>query len=132
MRIKCMRILPEIWQSTLWPLSSSTRNIALGNGSMTVPSISMTSSLPIGSARLLQLRRDGRQGGPHFRVLHRLAPGPPVPQPSRYSGVSHQMARVFSLGAGHRPLVAIDDQDEAVVQYPVYHIELAAVSARPG
>src|SRR5690606_41344634 len=113
MRIKCMRILPEIWQSTLWPLSSSTRNIALGNGSMTVPSISMTSSLPIGSARLLQLRRDGRQGGPHFRVLHRLAPGPPVPPPPRHNCVCHQIARDFSLVARHLLIVSIADHDYA-------------------
>ena len=35
--MKCMRIFPEICASTLCPVSNSTRNIAFGNGSMTVP-----------------------------------------------------------------------------------------------
>src|SRR5262245_7637477 len=34
-----------MWASTLCPFSSSTRNMALGRGSTTVPSTSMTSSL---------------------------------------------------------------------------------------
>src|SRR5215217_2377919 len=33
-----------MWASTLWPLLSSTRNIALGRASTIVPSISMTPS----------------------------------------------------------------------------------------
>ena len=40
-----MRIFPEMWASTLCPFSSSTRNIAFGNGSMTVPSTRIVSSL---------------------------------------------------------------------------------------
>src|SRR5215470_12422644 len=43
--MKFMRILPDTWASTLWPLSSSTRNMALGSGSTTVPSTSIASSL---------------------------------------------------------------------------------------
>src|SRR5580765_6773378 len=42
--MKCIRILPEMWASTLWPFSSSTRNIAFGSGSTTVPSTWMPSS----------------------------------------------------------------------------------------
>src|SRR5690606_29894074 len=117
MRMKCMRILPEIWQSTLWPLSSSTRNMALGNGSMTVPSISITSSLPMGSARLLHLRGERLQGRPHFRVFDRLPPGPPRPQPVNDDGVGLQVPGVFPLGAGHRPLVAVHHQDKPVLQH---------------
>src|SRR5262245_5834352 len=45
--MKFIRILPDTWASTLWPLSSSTRNIALGSGSTTVPSTSIASSLVI-------------------------------------------------------------------------------------
>src|SRR4030095_628223 len=45
MRMKCMRIFPEMWASTLWPFSSSTRNIAFGSGSITVPSTWTPSSL---------------------------------------------------------------------------------------
>src|SRR5215470_5210563 len=42
--MKFMRIFPETWASTLWPFSSSTRNIAFGSGSTTVPSTSIASS----------------------------------------------------------------------------------------
>src|ERR671918_536158 len=42
-----MRILPEIWASTLCPLSNSTRNIALGSVSSTVPVTSMASCFGI-------------------------------------------------------------------------------------
>src|SRR4030095_7495843 len=42
-----MRILPDTWARTLWPFSISTRNIALGNGSTTLPSTSIASSLLI-------------------------------------------------------------------------------------
>src|SRR6267142_4780748 len=45
MRMKFMRILPLTCASTRWPLSSSTRNIAFGSGSTTVPSTSIASSL---------------------------------------------------------------------------------------
>lgn len=40
--IKFLRILPEICANTLCPLSSSTRNMALGKDSRMVPSNSMT------------------------------------------------------------------------------------------
>src|SRR2546430_16995401 len=45
--MKFMRIFPETWASTLWPFSSSTRNIAFGNGSTTVPTTSIASSFGI-------------------------------------------------------------------------------------
>src|SRR3970040_2831508 len=44
MRMKCIRIFPEMWASPLWPVSSSTRNRAFGRGSTTVPSTSIASS----------------------------------------------------------------------------------------
>src|SRR2546421_2674567 len=47
-----MRIFPEMWASTLWPFSSSTRNMAFGSGSITVPSRTIASSLGLGSADL--------------------------------------------------------------------------------
>src|SRR5689334_9892080 len=40
-----MRIFPLMWARTLCPFSSSTRNMALGNGSTTVPSTRIVSSL---------------------------------------------------------------------------------------
>src|SRR4030095_178720 len=71
-----MRILPEIWANTLWPLSNSTRNIALGNVSSTVPVTSMASSLGIensacsASPRNLQLTQNIRAAlGDRHRVL---------------------------------------------------------------
>src|SRR6266508_2977211 len=45
-----MRILPEIWASTLCPFSNFTRNIALGSVSSTVPMTSIASSFGIGSS----------------------------------------------------------------------------------
>src|SRR6267143_582414 len=51
MRMKFMRILPLTCASTRWPLSSSTRNIAFGNGSTTVPSTSIASSFGIALGR---------------------------------------------------------------------------------
>src|SRR6478672_12482893 len=53
-----MRIFPEMWASTLWPFSSSTRNMAFGSGSETVPSRTIASSLGLGSGELL-LERAG-------------------------------------------------------------------------
>src|SRR6185436_6967827 len=47
-RMKFMRILPLTCASTRCPLSSSTRNIAFGSGSTTVPSTSIASSFGMG------------------------------------------------------------------------------------
>src|SRR5450755_1173742 len=49
MRIKFLRILPEMCASTRCLFSSSTRNMALGSGSMTVAITSMASSLGLPS-----------------------------------------------------------------------------------
>src|SRR5438270_10844908 len=46
-----MRIFPEMCARTSWPLSSSTRNIAFGRGSVTFPSRTIASSLGLGSFR---------------------------------------------------------------------------------
>ena len=46
--MRCIRIFPELWASTLWPFSSSTRNMAFGSGSTTVPSSTIASSLGFG------------------------------------------------------------------------------------
>src|SRR6478735_3046265 len=48
-----MRIFPEVCARTLCPFSSSTRNMALGSGSTTVPSRTMASSLGFGRTLLL-------------------------------------------------------------------------------
>src|SRR6476659_7650541 len=60
-----MRIFPEMWASTLWPFSSSTRNIALGNGSTTVPSTRIVSSLGLATGHHRGLRARAR----HAEVL---------------------------------------------------------------
>ena len=44
-----------MWANTLCPFSSSTRNMALGNGSMTVPSTSIASFF--GTLQLFPLER---------------------------------------------------------------------------
>src|SRR5262245_3186450 len=41
-----------MWANTLWPFSSSTRNMAFGRGSITVPSRTIASSLGLGSVLL--------------------------------------------------------------------------------
>ena len=55
--MKFMRILPDTCASTRWPLSSSTRNIAFGSGSTTVPSTSIASSLAMRSRSSGRRRR---------------------------------------------------------------------------
>ena len=42
--MKCIRIVPEMWASNLCPFSSSTRKVAFGSDSTTVPSTWMPSS----------------------------------------------------------------------------------------
>src|SRR3954470_23130427 len=54
MRMKCIRIFPEMCARTLCPLSSCTRNIALGKGSITVPSTSIASSFGNQKSRVLR------------------------------------------------------------------------------
>src|SRR5579864_1398004 len=59
MRIKFLRIFPEMCASTWCLFSSSTRNIALGSGSITVAITSMASSLGL-DASALRLSASGR------------------------------------------------------------------------
>jgi hypothetical protein len=42
--MRCMRIFPELCARTVYPFSNSTRNIAFGRGSTTVPSTVNASS----------------------------------------------------------------------------------------
>ena len=46
-RMRFFLILPEVWASTSWPLSSFTRNMALGSSSFTTPANSIRSSFGI-------------------------------------------------------------------------------------
>ena len=64
-----MRIFPEMCARTLWPFSNSTRNIALGSGSTTVPSTRIVSSL--GFARTFHRLRRARRARPVItNVVH--------------------------------------------------------------
>src|SRR3990172_8211346 len=47
--MKCIRIFPDAWANTLCPFANSTRNMALGKFSLTVPSTSIVSFLAINS-----------------------------------------------------------------------------------
>src|SRR3977135_4216738 len=49
--MKFMRILPDTCASTLCPFSSSTRNMAFGSGSTTVPSTKIVSSFGLARGR---------------------------------------------------------------------------------
>src|SRR5919202_2930760 len=66
-----------MWARTLWPLLSSTRNIALGRASTTVPSISMTPSfLGMSSAFLLTaLAGCPARAGPGVRPFRHTGDG---------------------------------------------------------
>src|SRR5580765_4387423 len=63
MRMKFLRILPEMWASTSWPLGKATRNIVPGNTWVTEPVNSIGSSLatllPTTAALLNQRFRPG-------------------------------------------------------------------------
>src|SRR5215813_1020158 len=65
MRMKFMRILPLTCASTRWPLSSSTRNIAFGSGSTTVPSTSIASSFGMSFYKLASDGGAWITGSPH-------------------------------------------------------------------
>src|SRR5689334_12879617 len=56
-----MRIFPEMCASTLCPFSSSTRNMALGRGSTTVPSTRIVSSLGFASVHHLRGTARGKR-----------------------------------------------------------------------
>src|SRR5918993_4506286 len=89
-----MRILPEMWASTLCPLSSSTRNCVLGKASVTVPSTSMTSSL---AKDLLASYRYEMTGTKH--VCYHAPPVPPTPGPSPFGSACVRTQGPFSVTA---------------------------------
>src|SRR3712207_213927 len=73
-----MRIFPEMCASTSWPLSSSTRNMALGRGSVTLPSSTIASSLGFGRVVLLGGGTGGTDGCSGAARRARPAPGRPT------------------------------------------------------
>src|SRR5262245_34758010 len=68
--MKFIRSLPLMWASTRWPFSSSTANIVLGSGSMTVPSTSIASRLATGCVLPFLTRSAGPEGPTHERVAY--------------------------------------------------------------
>src|SRR5690606_26537178 len=101
--------------------------MALGSASVTVPSISIMSSLAIGSARLLQLGHEDRERRPDFGVVRRLAPPPFGAQLVGHQRMRLQVPRVFPFRLGHGPTLSVDDQHEAVIQHPVHQHRLASI-----
>src|SRR5919199_3252283 len=85
-----MRILPEMWASTLCPLSSSTLNCVLGNASVTVPSTSMTSSLAKDLLCLHKLQDAGAK-----RICYHAPRAPPT-----LSGLREDPGAVLGDGDG--------------------------------
>src|SRR5207344_2095897 len=71
-RMKFIRSLPLMWASTRWPFSSSTANIVLGSGSMTVPSTSIASRLATGYVLPFLMRSAGPTGPTHERVAYQI------------------------------------------------------------
>src|SRR5947209_13980785 len=75
-----MRIFPEMWASTLCPFSSSTRNMAFGSGSTTVPSTRIVSSLGLAREHHLRVRErvrgaeNGRGADPRDYLIRRHIP----------------------------------------------------------
>src|SRR3970040_2334076 len=59
MRMRCLRILPEAYAVTAWPLASTTRNIVLGSTSSMTPSYSTISSLAISGSLVVGRRGAG-------------------------------------------------------------------------
>src|SRR3989442_14753850 len=99
-----MRILPEICANTLWPDESSTRNIAFGRTSTTVPSTSMTSFLAI--------RHPGGPGGgggdhrPELFVGKRWAGGEALDQRGE-ARPQLEVFHVLSLGVRDASVAAV-------------------------
>ncbi len=111
-RIRCIRIFPELCASTVYPFSNSTRNIAFGNGSTTVPSTVNASSFGLLRFILLvavqhaqghsALTRVISQGRPRDRldILPIFTQGAKEPSPKRIRRVSNSsgMGRIWVLG----------------------------------
>src|SRR3954466_7145308 len=115
-----------MWARTLCPLLSSTRNMAFGSASTTVPSISITpsffgmsSALVRGGVHLPSTREPPRPGD---RVdLMRL-----VPRPTRGSTRDPRGARGVTgqpLGATEQAHVGPTSQSSELAEQPLIHAE---------
>ena len=85
-RMKCLRILPEICARTLrWP-GRSTRNIVPGKTYVTVPSVMICSSFAI--ARRIYWRRHAAQQRRNLRGAHAPRVHVSAPSPKCFPGLS--------------------------------------------
>src|SRR5262245_161147 len=89
--------------STLCPFSSSTRNIALGNGSTTVPSTRIVSSLGLASALSSRAAREACAPKPTCSRAWEGRREDARPQRAELQGYTNGLIRPKSPGAGRRP-----------------------------
>src|SRR6516165_503683 len=73
MRMKCLRILPEMWATTSCPLSRRTRKCVLASAAVTLPWTSIASSLAMRDAP--SWRKNDAGGHAHRWGPHRPAGG---------------------------------------------------------
>ena len=75
-RIRCIRIFPELWARTSWPLSVLTRKVAFLRDSVTVPSSRMACSFVLVFDSVLHLLLwHGTQGsGRHDKDAQAIKP----------------------------------------------------------
>src|ERR687887_1143688 len=106
-----------MWASTLCPLSSSTRNMALGRGSTTVPSTSIASffaTLLPGFSRQAKLAPTTAEHDRNYRPAPQERLQPAVPRSQHFRTVFGHGDRVLEVGRelavrrDHRPLVGQD------------------------
>ena len=78
--MKCIRIFPEMCASTLCLFSNSTRNMALGSDSTTVPSMTIVSSFGLGRWTSWRTASLGRAAGAaQDAELFSIPESPPCP-----------------------------------------------------
>src|SRR5437868_3449020 len=106
--MKFIRSLPLMWASTRWPFSSSTANIVLGNGSMTVPSTSIASFLATGVDASLS-HGECRSAGTDTRT--RSVPEGPLQRQTR---VSFRGPRSSSSYRGKDLWAVLGDRDRVL------------------
>ena len=93
-----------MWAVTVWPLSSSTRNMVLGRVSMMVPSISMLSSLAIHTVSGFKGARIMDLALALIKLLGNIAG--PDPTDQKLQGLI--VGFVIHLFAGLNPVTQID------------------------
>src|SRR5579875_3822339 len=125
-RMKWIRILPEMWARTLWPDASSTRNMALGSTSTTVPSTSMTSFLAIRYSPAASIPRKAS------RTSSSLSACPEPIRHARHGRPEPEVLEVLALGIRHTAPPPVRDQHRLPSRRPHDEVDGPGVAARPG